>query len=367
MAWTEKYVTVAGAGAHDGTSEANAWTLAEAIAAYAAGQRINVKAGTYANTTTDRTLGTSGTTTSPIWWRGYNTTIGDIDANNALTKPAVTFTTGRLSVSGSHQIISNLDISGAQVTNGQVRIFTGTFIHFDRCRVECTAANANGRAVSINTTDVTLSRCWLKCTSSVEIVDTSGQNRLAFLGCALEGGANGIVHSGTSNILIAFCSFNNVGGDAIQSSMTAAWLIVLCNTFYSAGSDSIEMTALPGNGIIAGNLFSESAGWNIKNSSGANTNLIRRLHNLTHTPTSGHETGFGDSPSLAEQTDTSSPFANAAGADLALVATTTAKATNIPVGFENQSYTSYYDIGAVQRQELPAGNRLITVTNIGTY
>lgn len=75
MAWTERYVTVAGAGAHDGTSEGNAWTLAEAIAAAAAGQRVNVKAGTH-TVASDRTFGTAGTDASAIWWRGYNSEIG---------------------------------------------------------------------------------------------------------------------------------------------------------------------------------------------------------------------------------------------------------------------------------------------------
>ena len=76
MAITEKYVTTTGAGAHDGTSEANAWSLTEAIAAAAAGNRVNVKAGTY-------TLGAgatfpAGTVAAPIIWRGYSSTIGDL-------------------------------------------------------------------------------------------------------------------------------------------------------------------------------------------------------------------------------------------------------------------------------------------------
>src|SRR5688572_31804779 len=105
MAWTERYVSVAGGGAHDGTSEADAWTLADAIAAYGTGQRINVKAGTYANTTTGRTFATAGTTTAPIWWRGYNTTIGDLDdvVDGAASGPQITFTTGLMTISGAHQ------------------------------------------------------------------------------------------------------------------------------------------------------------------------------------------------------------------------------------------------------------------------
>lgn len=77
MAYTEKYVSVAGGGAHDGTA-GNEWTLAEAVANATAGNRVNIISGTY-------TLGASvtfpnGATENPIQWRGYNSTIGDLES-----------------------------------------------------------------------------------------------------------------------------------------------------------------------------------------------------------------------------------------------------------------------------------------------
>ena len=56
--------------------------------------RINIKAGTYPNTTSTVVFNNVGGTGLPIWWRGYNTTPGDIDTNNSLTKPVFSFTTG---------------------------------------------------------------------------------------------------------------------------------------------------------------------------------------------------------------------------------------------------------------------------------
>src|SRR3954447_7437305 len=105
MAWTERYVRSDAAGGGDGTTNTNsgangAWTLAEAVANEAAGMRINVRAGTYASTTTSRTFAAAGTTTAPIWWRGFNSTPGDIDSDPTLTKPSLTFTTGQLSITG---------------------------------------------------------------------------------------------------------------------------------------------------------------------------------------------------------------------------------------------------------------------------
>jgi len=84
------------------------------------------------------------------------------------------------------------------------------------------------------------------------------------------------------------------------------------------------------------------------------SNIPHLVRNLFHSNTSGETNGFGDCPQFSNQTDASSPFTNAAGGDLSLVDTSNAKANGVPGLFENQSYTSYLDIGAVQRQE-PSG------------
>jgi hypothetical protein len=83
MAITEKYVSDAGAGAHDGSSAVNAFSWAEMItdinAGSKAGNRYNVikGAGAIARTTTTDTISGSGSATSPIIIRGYNSGITD--------------------------------------------------------------------------------------------------------------------------------------------------------------------------------------------------------------------------------------------------------------------------------------------------
>src|SRR3712207_3595128 len=128
MAFTERYVRADAPGGGDGTTDSNAganaaWTLAEAITNVAAGHRVNVKAGTYATTTTARTMSTAGTTTAPIWWRGYKTTPGDMDGTvshgtfaSGAEIPVFTFTTAALTFSGAHQIVANIDVQGARTT-----------------------------------------------------------------------------------------------------------------------------------------------------------------------------------------------------------------------------------------------------------
>lgn len=351
MAWTERYVSVAGGGAHNGTTEADAWTLAEAIAApYGTGQRINVKAGTYANTTTDRTFGVAGTTTAPIWWRGYNSTIGDLDADFTTAKPAITFTTGGMLVTAAHQWFSNLNISGARTAGPQVN-FSGGNLKMDRCRVEDTAANAASTALrTITNAECYITRSWFKANASATRV-IEFQVRSILAGNAIEGGGAGVnCTTGAVVYVIVNNVINNVGGDGVLNAV-AGFLMVYGNSIYSAGGDGVEMSTLPASAIIANNIFDSNAGYGINNSTGANTNLVMRLHNAFYANGTAPENGFGDTPSLTEVTESASPFTNAGSSDFSLLTTALSKAAGLPGLFENQSYTSYLDIGAVQREE----------------
>lgn len=69
----EKYVTVAGAGTHNGTL-GNEWTLTEACLYATAGDHVNIAKGTYSST---YTINNSGTVENPIIFEGYNATIKD--------------------------------------------------------------------------------------------------------------------------------------------------------------------------------------------------------------------------------------------------------------------------------------------------
>ncbi len=349
MAWSEKYVSVAGAGAHDGTTEANAWTFAEAIAAYAAGDRVNVKAGTYALGAGDAAFATAGTTTAPVWFRGYNTAIGDIDANNALTKPLFTFTGGgRWKGDQPFHTFQNFDMTGDQAIFALARV-SDQNCRFIRCRINCTAASSDGRALLINGTNTVCEACEFVATSSAHIA--SVQAATTFIGCVFKGGSRAIDVQATTLVCWA-CVFRDTGGDCINSangSSDRVWF--LGNTVYSPGSDGVEFAAIPGNGIVVGNIFDSAAAYGVNNSSGANTATIFRSHNLFHASGTANENGMGDSPSHFEQTDSGTPFTNAAGGDLSVLSTSNAKANGPPKGFENESYTSYLDIGAVQREE----------------
>lgn len=78
MAYTERYVTSAASGGGNGTS-GSPWTLSEAVTNAASGDRINIQSdGAYS--ISNRILNDATNQTSPICYRGYNSTIGDLDA-----------------------------------------------------------------------------------------------------------------------------------------------------------------------------------------------------------------------------------------------------------------------------------------------
>lgn len=361
MAWTERYVRADAAGGGDGTTNTNsgangAWTLAEAIAAVSSGQRVNVKAGTYANAATSRTFATAGTTTAPIWWRGFNSTIGDLDSDEVTAKPAITFTTGVVGVTGAHQIFSNLDIVGTGMSGVLVNLQAAN-IHLDRVRIENQNAATAAYAVACATGQARLTRCWLKATSTAtRVAEVSTET--SFVGCAFVGGGDGIRISGGA-LTVADCVFNDVGGHGVNlTAATSRPMSIISNTFYSVGTDGIRLAALPSFAIISHNLITHSGGYGINNSTGTNTNVISRLGNVFYSNTSGNETGFGDSPSLGEGTESTTPYTNAGSGDLSLVTGAVSKGRGLPGAFENQSYTSYLDTGAVQRQESGGGGGL---------
>jgi len=113
---SQKHVTVTGAGAHDGSNEANAWTLSEANNADTTNETIYVKAGNYG--IVQMSSFESGAT-----WEGYKNVVGDIitaysypDALDNLDMPTIT---GTSLSSGTAMTISaaNVTLKNFQFTN----------------------------------------------------------------------------------------------------------------------------------------------------------------------------------------------------------------------------------------------------------
>src|SRR6185312_4309988 len=121
MSLTDRYVSSAGSGTYAGsTNPATPMSFDTAIANAVAGDRINVKNdGAYSRPFD--TFTNSGSSTSPIIYRGYKTTPGDgylgrTNGNGPLittNMPLLSYGSTDLCIPGSSTILESLQISGA--------------------------------------------------------------------------------------------------------------------------------------------------------------------------------------------------------------------------------------------------------------
>jgi hypothetical protein len=147
----------------------------------------------------------------------------------------------------------------------------------------------------------------------------------------------------TPNTYINCVGLNNTGAGFLAS--TSCNRYINC-TVYNASGDGIKWSGTPSLiCTVIGCLFDTCGGIGINNASGTDTNLIFRACNDFHACSGGNEAGMGDSPALFGQTDSSGVVTSST--DMTPVSGSNAKSKGFPGIFENQTYSSYLDIGAV--------------------
>lgn len=299
MAFTEKYASVAGAGAHDGTSEANAWTMAEAITnGTTAGWRVNFKTGSYSQ---GAATIPSGTASGQIVWRAYNSTIGDLDTLarnsdgtiNVTNFPTLTIT-GTL-VLGAHQCLQNFDVTGALSTH----LLGGTANDnwcVERCRITNTQNNAAARCL-VGDNECALIDSDLYCSGASHASPFDTDDNMFVWGCRFRGTAatalaiinNGVIgrslfYGNASSVGI---QFNSAIGAAVMHRITGC-------TFYGIGTGITFPNATPvGTAACINNHVTDCSKW-IDNLHSATLAIsvyesYNRLRDVT-TPLTGVET-----------------------------------------------------------------------------
>ncbi len=131
------------------TNPATPASWATMLTTAAAGDRVNIKNdGSYNFTTTTQSFTNSGTATSPIWLRGYSSTVTDgyqgrTGTNGALVTtnmPQILYTTGRLNnLSPTFFIYDSLNITSAASTGS---IIMGPDSVMRACKVSNSGTNA---------------------------------------------------------------------------------------------------------------------------------------------------------------------------------------------------------------------------------
>jgi hypothetical protein len=271
----ERYVATDGAttdaqGAYDAAvNNANACSLAVAVKYSVAGDRVNIRNGAkdgtvtaYANTTTSITTVADGTPTSPIIYRGYCTTPGDLDAlgrvsgtglvdyaHTALTFPVITFSTGRWNSGSSDNVIyQNLRIEGAYVAGTTGLLYLGAGNTVRQCSILDSGDHANaigvgmaGVSVLLIDTDVTMTGATSTC--AIDMAGTSS----TVIGCRVPSSTSVGIRCVTARCIILNTVVSTTTGDGIAfTSVTVAVqppLIYGC-TIYNCGT-----TATTGAGV----------------------------------------------------------------------------------------------------------------------
>ncbi len=322
-----------------------------------ASTRVNWKKGTY-TIVASRTFSIAGTATAPLWFRGYDTTPGDCDSNPALTRPTLALNaTFAITTSGAQQIWSSVNVTGAR--SGTIWTSGAASLRIIRCRSENTSSNAAAIAITLSTTGQTVAYSWFKtpttATTSGTVLMSSGAT---LIGCVSEGGGLATYNmTGTTQVPIFIgCISLNATGDAWLTSVTTGGLLLFNCLAYNPTRDGVRFSAITtGNGVIASSLFATCSGVGINNATGGNLNTVFRTNNDFYN-CGANEAGFGDTPSLFEQTESVDPFVSV-GTNFGLIATANAIANGFaPGGFENLASTlSYLAIGPVQPQGSAGG------------
>lgn len=241
MAFTEKYVTTTGAGARDGSSEANAWSFADMIdAAPAAETRVNIKAGSYSAGAT--TLPANGTFLQPIVLRGYSSSIGDLDdqgrsADGTLdTANMPDFAITAAWTPSSYCYLQNLDI----VNNGNINSALLSSSSVDEvslisCRFTNTTNNSSAACV-LNDNNLTAENCDFRCTGAAHGIIVNCDNTCYFVGCRFTGTDTSAIFLQLDHGIVSDCVFPGVGGTSIAiyfSATTLATRFIAHNTIYN--------------------------------------------------------------------------------------------------------------------------------------
>ena len=142
MAYTERYVTSAAAGGGDGSS-GSPWTLAEAFTNAAGGDRVNIQSDGAYTVSSGSASTSAGSVTAPIVWRGYNSTIGDLDTvgrdtpangSHLLTADMPAITLAATLVPGAYNIFMNLNMS-MTISDQAVEATSNDWITLYQCKV----------------------------------------------------------------------------------------------------------------------------------------------------------------------------------------------------------------------------------------
>jgi hypothetical protein len=347
VAYTERYVTSAAGGGGDG-SVGTPWTLAEAFANAAAGDRVNIQSDSgYSIGVT--AVANAGTDNDPICYRGYNSAIGDLDEQSRSTGgfldttnfPDITLTGSLNFPNAAYSILQNLDFT-ANFSGHMVGGTTADNFVFLNCRLVHTLSHVNAKCVDMDN-HISLIGCHIKC---------SGANHGSVVDIDLYSYIDDCILEGLANVALAYISHGTVlnsvfignnTGDGVTATV-AGRLAIKGNTFYNL---SIAIRSTPVSvifPIIKDNHVTDCSTYLYNNNFAADEVAMVEINNRLRdntTPRTGIYQGINIG---AEITDTGGPetdFEDVGNDDFRLIDSAPAIAVAL---------IPFRDIGALQKE-----------------
>jgi hypothetical protein len=361
MALTEKYANFdLATGFNDGTSEANAWQSWADIT-FAAGERVNIKRCSSRQSLGSVSMSVSGTAGSPVWLRGYGSTIGDGTKFHW---------TGDLSQSGDGVILECLD---GENSSGTARMYNCTgSTRLVQCRgVHTLTGSAVFAPMALRASGCVAIGCEASIAGNRAGSDGAAIKSDVYAviyGCSAKGSGNAQAVYVTANFdatQLLRCTVDGNGdvGVLVNSGAPRGVLLLSGNSIYNC-TDGVQLGTvftIGGDGclMVINNIFYLCAGYGINNSSG--TNLLEGLviNNAMGSITSTRLNGFGDVEEIGDITLSGNPWTDAANGDFTLNNTAGAGAACREVGYptdidQDGTQDNWRDLGALQH-ECPAG------------
>lgn len=353
MAITEHYVTTDGSDTWAAsTNPVTPCSLADALTNAAAGDRVNIKSGTY--NLTSFSPANAGTAASPIIYRGYSSTIGDgyqgrTNGNGALVvtnMPVFAMSTNQFSYNKAYVIVESINITTAYA--GAAVGISGTYNLFSRCVITMTGSSATGYGLHM----VGAGNVALDC----DVSNTGGTALCA-------------INAGNATVSVLYCRAtctNGIGVRAISAarvigcviydsttgiSYGVAWStspIIIGNTIVGNATGILAYSASTTCGPIVNNIITDSSGYGIDGADASGVHMLL-AYNRFRANTSG-DVRYADNHATATSyghvtTGASSDFVDAGGNDYRLATGSPARSAGI---------FAYGDIGALRHID-PSG------------